>query len=187
MVSYRSLYQLSIQAVFDITPQVLHDKSLPEAYDEKHKESTKQRALGHRIANSTFKWVWMIVALLIAVAIAVGVGVGIWYHRKHSLHKSSSIIRYGVRADMDSSWLIPTALQPRKMQTSFSTTHLWPLYLSPTTIDSCFSKTFLVSSDVRFVLHQTISGVRAQIKISVSTQIRRTTRRWQSMSMTSRR
>lgn len=77
---------------------MFYDKSFPEVYGN-IEESTKERAPSNHIFKPALKWPLMVIALVVAAAIAVGVGVGVWRHREHVLHKSSTVVRCGVRAD----------------------------------------------------------------------------------------
>ena len=164
---------------------MLYNTSLPEA----HEESTKEKAPSHRTIKAALKWPWMVIALVIAAAIAVGVSVGIWRHREHSSHRSSTAYRCGFCTYLASSWLTFIARRPHRLhppRTIFFMIHLWQSLLSPMVIGSCSSKKLLVSSDVRFILHQTTSGTRARISMPARTrtitlvQTPRLIRHWQS-------
>lgn len=164
---------------------MFYNTSFPETHGN-NEESTKELAPSLHITKPTLKWSWMAGALVIAAAIAIGIGVGIWRQREHSSHKSSTTIRCGARTDLISLWL--TFLARRRRLSSMI--HLWQLCLLRMATDSYFSRTILVSSDVRFVLNQTINGARARISmpartgISIPTRTPKTIRRWQSLPLT---
>ena len=67
-------------------PQVLYDRSLPEASSNQEK-TEGEHAPSHRPIRSRLKWVWMVIVLLTAVFIAIGVGLGVWHDRKQSSHQ----------------------------------------------------------------------------------------------------
>ena len=81
---------------------MFYENSFPEVHDN-IEESIKERVSSHRILKPAFGWPLMIIAMIVAAAIAVGVGVGIWRHREHASHKSSTVIKCGVCADLISS------------------------------------------------------------------------------------
>lgn len=81
---------------------MFYNNSFPEVHGN-IEESANEQGPSHHIPKPALKWPLMVIIIVFAAAIAVGVGVGIWRHREHVLHKSSTVIRCGVRADLISS------------------------------------------------------------------------------------
>ena len=100
--------------------------------------------------------------------------------------------------DLVCSWLTLIAHRRRRIITShllqgiFWMIRLWQLWFSRMGTGNFASRTTLVPSDVRFVLHKTIDGALATYWMPARTfpterpPIQRSTRRWQSLSLTRR-
>ena len=78
---------------------MLYDNSFPEVHGNPE-ESVKERAPSHHMLKPALKWYLLVIALFVAATIAIGIGVGIWRHREHAPHKSSTVIRCELRADL---------------------------------------------------------------------------------------